>query len=632
MLDLKADKILEETENIKNNIEKITPMNILKEAINYSLNKASIKKLTDDREETLNILYNKTIKNYLNYLKKYPLKEAEEKMKKELEENRKQIESILMKSENEIKEYKKKYLNSIEDNKNLKDKIYTLQNYNRELLKQTHSYQNNVEELQKRYESISQQKALFEEIIHNYPGKEPSEIIIGLQRMKEETIQMMNDYQNISMKLYEVKERQKDMEEEYKANMQKLSFENKIIKQEKNDIDYKYYTKINNLEQHIADNEGKVKENQYLKNVLFHIYNLLFKEFALNRNIKIDKKYLNVKESDFSPNFFYDNEIKNYIKLMIETMSPASYDIVFRETMGYLNMILRIYLPNKMDLRFQPVKAFKEIKEFIDSKMSIIDNNKKIIEKYKKEVENRDNEIFQLKQQINALNKEYNSYKKIVEKEFEKTNRIIFQLKNNKEKENKNNNINNKQNLSYHQKKIEKYDKFIFSDSENEDNLTSSKNKLRDTPFRIRKKKYKSINPKVIKNNNFINNDKKIKDKTEVLNSTNGCKILENISGNKLYNDFLKIKQSNNKDKIIKNNGNQNIIDSFNNIRLLINETNRLFLYQPKISGIQEKIDKKEKHNIFKTRVIKDYNSLKEDNIKGKIMKQIDNLIVLSNK
>ena len=34
MLDLKADKILEETENIKNNIEKISPMNILKEANN----------------------------------------------------------------------------------------------------------------------------------------------------------------------------------------------------------------------------------------------------------------------------------------------------------------------------------------------------------------------------------------------------------------------------------------------------------------------------------------------------------------------------------------------------------------------------------------------------------------------
>ena len=126
---------------------------------------------------------------------------------------------------------------------------------------------------------------------------------------------------------------------------------------------------------------------------------------------------------------------------MIQTMHPNSYDLIFRETMGYINMILRLYLPNKMDLRFQPVKAFKEIKDFIDSKMRKIDENSKNIEKYKQEINNKDNEIFQIKQEMSLLNKEYNSYKKIVEKEFQKSNRIIFQLKNNKEK--KDNNIYN---------------------------------------------------------------------------------------------------------------------------------------------------------------------------------------------
>ena len=636
MLGLKVDKIFEQSENMKNNIEKINTTNIIKDAINLSLNKGNIKKLNDDKEETLNILYDKTIKNYLNYLKKCSLDEAEQKFKNELIENKKHIKSILIKSENEISEYKKKFLNASEENKNLTNKIYTLQNYNRELLKQNQTYLNNFEKLEKNYENISQQKALFEELMNNYPGKEPSEVIKELQKMKDETIQMMKDYQNISMKLYEIKEKQKNMEEDYKANMQKLSFENKIIKQEKNDIDYKYYYKIYSLEQHIADNEGKVKENKYLKNIIFHIYNLLFKEFALNRNIKIDKKYLNVKESDFNANFLYDNEIKNYINLMINTMHPNSYDIVFRETMGYLNMILRIYLPNKMELRFQPVKAFKEIKDFIDLKMSIIDNNKKIIEKYKKDLENRENEIFQLKQQIKALNKEYNSYKKIVEKEFEKTNRIIFQLKNNKEEENKFNLINNKQNLNCSKNRIEKNQKFLFTDSENESNLNNSKYKLRDIPLKKKKKKYKSINQKVIKNKNFINNEKILfKDKTEVLNSTNICKTLDNINNNRTYNDFLKLKKSNNKDKIMKNNGNQEIIDNFNNIKFLINETNRLFLYQPKISIMQDKIDQKDKQNILKTRVIRDYNDLRVndvDTINKKIMKQINNLIVLSNK
>ena len=569
------------------------------------------------------MLYNKTIKNYWQFIKKSTMKEAEQKFKKELEENKKDIKSILIKSENEMNEYKKKYLNVVANNQNLQEKIYSLQNYNRELLKQIQSYQLNLEKLQKYYSNISSQKNLFEKMIQAYPGKNPSDIIKELQNMKDGIAQMMNDYENISRKLYEAKENQKKLEDEYKINIQKLSFENKTIKEEKNSIDLKYYDKINNLEQHIYDNESRAKENLSLKNVLFHIYNLLFKEFALNRNINIDKKFLNIKETDFNANLFYDNEIKNYINLMIKTMNPITYDIMFRETIGYLNMILRIYLPNKMNLRFQPVKAFKEIKEFIDLKMEIIDNNQKLIEKYKNDIVKKENEIFQVKQEINALNKEYNLYKNIVEKEFEKTNRIIFQLKNNKENNNKDNNTKFKDN-----------EKMQFNNTET--NFNNSKYKLKDNPFnyKFKKKKSNSINSKHMSDNYIVKT--KSNNKTEILNSNKICKTFENNKySDKSYREFLNIRKSNNNDKIIKENGNQEIIDKYNNIRFLVNETNRLFLYQPKMNSTQERLNHKDRHNIFKTRVIRDYKDLnvKEgENIKRKIFKQIDNLIISSSK
>ena len=625
MLDLKADNILNEIEKFKNSIENISFKSINDE-VNSCLNKGNVKKLKDDKEELLEMLYNKTIKNYLQYMEKSSINEAEKIFKKELEENKNNIKSLLIKSDNEINEYKKKYLNSVTKNKNLQEKIYSLQNYNRDLLKQIQLYQLNLEKLQKNYENISRQKTLFEELIQAYPGKNPSEVIKELHNMKDGIVQMMNDYQNISMKLYETKENQKNLEDEYKISLQKLSFENKIIKEEKNAIDFKYNDRINNLEQHISDNEAKIKENQYLKNVLFHIYNLLFKEFALNRNINIDKKFLDIKESDFNANLFYDNEIKNYINLMIKTINPITYDIMFRETMGYLNMILRIYLPNKMNLRFQPVKAFKEIKEFIDLKMEIIDNNHKLIEKYKNDIEKKENELFQMKQEINALNKEYNLYKNIVEKEFEKTNRIIFQLKTNKENNNKDNNTINKT-LN---KKIIENEKLQFNNTET--NFNNSKYKLKDNPFnyKIKKKKSNSINSKFLSDNYIVKNKKN--NKTEIFNSHKICKTLE---GNNKYKDFLNIRKSANKDRIIKENGNQEIIDKYNNIRFLVNETNRLFLYQPKMNSTQEKLNPKDKHNIFKTRVIRDYKDLnfKEgENIKKKILKQLDNLIISSNK
>ena len=496
-------------------------------------------------------------------------------------------------------------------------------------------YQTNLEKIEKNYENISNIKELFEEIIKTYPDKNPADIIKELESLKDGAIQMLKDYQNISLKLYEVKESQKKLENEYKINMNKLTSEYKTIMEEKNSIDYKYYYKINSLEHRISDNESKIKENQYLKNVIFHIYNLLFKEFALNRNITIDNKFLDVKESDFNPNFFYQEEVKHYIELMIKTMHSNTYDIIFRETMGYLNMILRLYLPNKMNLRFQPVKAFKEIKDFIDLKMRIIEDNHKIIEKFKQEISNKDNEIFQIKQEMNNLNKEYNSYKKIVEKEFEKTNRIIFQLKNNKEKKDINNinSLSNIKNKSFSKKRIENSERFLCKNN-TENSFNNSKLNFKDVHYKIKKRKSKSIKPKIMVDN-YNSEINKINHYKDIINNK-VCRTMENIKNNdKVYNEFLKIRKSKNKDRFIKDNGNQETVDKYNNIRFLINETNRLFLYQPKMNSTQDRISKKDKIMAMKNRVIKNYNDLtgnEEDNIKKKIFKQINNLIVSSNK
>ena len=637
MQDLKQDKLLKETEIIISGIEKVNPDKIIKEAINTGLNVERTEKLKDDREEILGTLYKNTINNFLDYVKKNSIFEAKEKLEKEISDNKKNIETILIKAENQVEEYQSKYLNAMKENKNLQDKIYSLQNYNRELAQQISTYQTNLERLEKNYENISEIKTLFEEMIKSYPHKNPVEIIKELENMKEGTIQMLNDYQNISLKLYEVKENQKKIESEHKMNMNKLTSECKTLIEEKNSIDYKYYYKINSLEHQLSDNESKIKENQNLKNVIFHIYNLLFKSFALNRNIIIDNKYLDIRESDFNPNFFYQKEIKNYIELMIQTMHPNSYDIIFRETMGYINMILRLYLPNKMDLRFQPAKAFKEIKDFIDLKMRKIEENLKNIEKYKKEINDKENEIFQIKQDMSILNKEYNSYKKIVEKELQKSNRIIFQLKNNKEKKDNNNiniinsvnslNINNNnQNRSF----------------SNEKNLNDPQLNFKNKLYSIKKRKAKTMRPtrKILKDN-YTTEKNKMNINRNILLSNIYCKTNDtlrnndNSNNNNIYKDFLTIKKSKNKDRFIKENGNQEMIDKFNNIKFLINETNRLFLYKPKMNSTQDKIYKKDKKNLLKTRVIKEYKDLKvneEDNIKNKILKQINNIILSSNK
>ncbi len=647
MYELKVDKVLEETEKMKQDAEKIDIEKMIKEAIESSLTKGEVTKLHDDKEELLNLVYNQTIKNYVDYVKNSSIIEAKQKLQKEIEEYNKNIKSILIKSENEIKEYKNKYLNILEENKNLNDKIYSLTNYNRVLLTQIHSYQTNLDKIEKNYEGISKQKILFDEMLRAYPGKNPPEIIKELENMKDGAIQLLKDYQNISLKLQEANDRQKKIELENRFTNDKLVFENKTLIQEKNALDDKYSYKINTLEHRIADNEEKAKENQFLKNTIFHIYNLLFKEFALNRNLKIDSKYIDIRESDFNPNFFYDNEIKNYIKLMIKTMHHSTYDVIFRETMGYLNMILRLYLPNKMSLRFQPAKAFKEIKDFIDLKMGKIEGDQKIIEKYKQEMSKKENEIFQMQQDMKALNKEYNFYKKIVDKEFEKTNRIIFQLNNNKERTSNKNIKNINKNMSFNSEKnnnIENNESTQQKPVETDSNLNKLTSSLKEKAFRMRKKSSITIKSKH-KNDNILD----LKTPLEIMNDNNAesissnrvSKTVENYRNKKrennnkdnIYRDFIKIKKSGNEDKIIKENGNQETVDKFNNIRFLINETNRLFLYKPKMNSTQDKIYKPDKNHLLKTKIFKDYNDLKMDlgeNIKKKIFSQINHLIISS--
>ena len=643
MLKLKDEKIKEESDKIKASKEKIDPKKMIKDAITTSLSKGNIVKLQDDKEELITSIYNRTIKNYMDYVKKCSIKESKERLEKAIEEYNKDIKSVLIKSENELKEYKNKYLFIFEQNKNLQEKLYSLQNYNKQLLSQIHLYHLNLEKFEKHYQTLSKQKELFEEIIRAYPDKDPSFIIKEFENMKEGNIQILKDYQNISLKLQETNERQKKIEKENRLYADKLNFENKLLIQDKNSIEEKYIYKINTLEHQLTDIEEKVKENQFLKNTIFHIYNLLFEELALNRNLNIDNKYLDVKESDFSPNFFYDNEIKNYIHIMIKTMHQSTYDIIYRETMGYLNMILRIYLPSKLNLRFQPAKAFKEIKDFIDLKMEKIEENQRKIDEMKQELEKRDIKIFKMQQEMKALNKEYNSYKKIVDKEFDKTNKIIFQLKNNKEK-----NINNTSNTNIITKNLsfnkERIDKFKVKYTKTEKNFRKAKsNYYKDMSYKIKKKKSFSFKPnKKIMAYDYIN-EKNKKEKITINNnnlntlSTNkASKTVENmLNKDIIFEEFLKIKKSNNEDKIIKENGNQQLVNNFNNMRLLVNETNRLFMYRPKMNIAQDKIYKMDKSNKLKNKVFITYNDLKKDeeeNMKKKIFKQINGLIASSTK
>ena len=606
------DKIISKEDEIKIKIKEIDVESMIKETIRANLERLDKDKLIDDKEELIKMISEQSMKNYLEYVRNRSNKEGKEYFQKELDSHNEKLKTIIVKMNTEKKEIENKYLDIVKENKLLKDKIFTIENLNKILQQQKSVLEINTENFEIEMNRIAKKQFFLDQLFKRYPGKSEEEILKYLDDLTAGSIQILNDYRNTQEKLKISSSEQKTQEKEYRTTIDKLYLNTENLNKEKNEIKNQYLNKMNNINLTQKTNSELKERNIFLSNTLMHLYNILFKEFGLNRNLIINKKYLDIKDTDYIPNFIYDEEIKNYIELMIKTMHHSTYDILFRETLGYLNMILRIYLPNKMNLRFQPPKAFKEIKDFIDSKMTIIEDNHNVIKSFEKKVEDRDNEISKLKTELKELNKQYNLYKTLVEKEFVKTNKIIYQLKNSGSKKEirKNSMMNNEtNNKTYHN--IRAYSsKFKFDRS----------SKIYPKKLKI-KRRAKIFTEEEIKSNEVTTEREQNHIKLLTLNTKKAQRTLTNT-------EPKKIKRGKNNDKMIRENGNQLRFSDFNKVKLLIDETNRLFLYKSRMNSTIGKVYNEEEINNKKNKVINyGVNFDAEENIKNKIFKQINHLI-----
>lgn len=606
------DKIISKEDEIKIKIKEIDVESMIKETIRANLERLDKDKLIDDKEELIKMISEQSMKNYLEYVRNRSNKEGKEYFQKELDSHNEKLKTIIVKMNTEKKEIENKYLDIVKENKLLKDKIFTIENLNKILQQQKSVLEINTENFEIEMNRIAKKQFFLDQLFKRYPGKSEEEILKYLDDLTAGSIQILNDYRNTQEKLKISSSEQKTQEKEFRTTIDKLYLNTENLNKEKNEIKNQYLNKMNNINLTQKTNSELKERNIFLSNTLMHLYNILFKEFGLNRNLIINKKYLDIKDTDYIPNFIYDEEIKNYIELMIKTMHHSTYDILFRETLGYLNMILRIYLPNKMNLRFQPPKAFKEIKDFIDSKMTIIEDNHNVIKSFEKKVEDRDNEISKLKTELKELNKQYNLYKTLVEKEFVKTNKIIYQLKNSGSKKEirKNSMMNNEtNNKTYHN--IRAYSsKFKFDSS----------SKIHPKKLKI-KRRAKIFTEEEIKSNEVTTEREQNHIKLLTLNTKKAQRTLTNT-------EPKKIKKGKNNDKMIRENGNQLRFNDFNKVKLLIDETNRLFLYKSRMNSTIGKVYNEEEINNKKNKVINyGVNFDAEENIKNKIFKQINHLI-----
>ena len=623
-------------------LQKINGEDLVKEAILSLPSKEDEEEALDKRKisEYLNNVKEKALKEFLYSIRNKKIQEIKQELSNQMDKYNKNMFALIMKAKLELKESEKKNNLLIEEKKSLNNKINDLQNSNNELLAQINEYDISLSTLQNNYSMLISQKNLFEEIIKNFPGETPSEIIKQLKLAKKGSTIMLESFTNMNKEMSEMKKYQKDLDKKYEKKIEYLTNENDQLLNEKKENKEKYIKNINEMRNRMNFNQNKIKENDFLRNSLYHIYNILFEKLNLVRDIVIDEKYKGLTEKDFNPNVLYDPELISYIELMVKRMDNDSYDKMFRECVGYLNMIIRNYLPDKKKLRFKPVEIFREITNFMDVKMKLIEEYQNVIKHNKININNLQINCNKLNEKYQNLVKEYESYKILVEKNIEKNNKDYL-----KEKRE-----NNKYTLHYNSKTINNNPK-IQLNLKRRNNII-----LEDYKFNIETESHNSHNKDKEK---YMKNFKK-----------NKKKILSAFKGNSIYNRYYyniknkseknirklkfnsfddevmnlvkgkknnKIRKNLNSDKLIKENGNQDNINNLNKINGLIDETNRLFLYKPRMASFQKKfnsIDSEEKIVLESPDIntnINLSNKLFEKNLiktfEGQIMKKLDNLI-----
>ena len=376
--------------------------------------------------------------------------------------------------------------------------IMSLQEQMEEILRKNMNYikeisdnSNKIYEMEKTINNLQKQKKTYDEFKELFPNKNPEDILKEIKIQSEGHHQLFSDYEDIRLELKRVKLEKENYEKLYKQSLSgNINLNENYDERAKNDLK-KYKNKVYELEDDIEQFKDYKKENEHLHNMLYQIYNLLFDTFRLDKNIKIDKKYNFIKEEDFKPNIFCNPEIGNYVKLMIKSMKETSTGQELRETIAFANMLVRNYLPDKLNLRYKPVEILNEIKNLVDDnceKLKKIEGNYKLVMEKNRNLEK---EINIMKGKVKQEEIKFEKYQKMVDKMVTKDNKSNNIKNNNINNDNNQNKTKNKFNVSVEcgRKKIVPRERYFINASQKINNEEEKKKNKKNFKYKLVKGK-----------------------------------------------------------------------------------------------------------------------------------------------
>ena len=644
-------------EILRDHIDQIDPNKIIIEALNSANCQSCDKNLIKNEllEQTKKTSINSFFSNINNNDKNLEI--IKNIYSKELKDFTNSTQLLEERAKKETKEYISKFEVLNKENKMIKQRFLDIKNQYKDLTIQQKNSLSQITQMKKRDSVLTVNKPVFNDFLKQFKNQAPRKIIEDIEKQKDGFNTISKEYTNIinkiifEKKLFEIQsKRDNDLISNTNNKIHNLEEENALIQKD-------FENTIKDLQREIRNLQGLKEDNDKYRKMLYQLYNRLIGAYRLDKNIRKNKKYLQLKREDYKPNLLDDNEICKYIKLMISSMNPSTSDQLLRETIAYSNMITRVYLKNKINLKYDPLSTFKELKDIMEKneeKMIELSNNAK---DYETKINYMAIENKKLNSMINYFHQEKN---KFIE------NKQNLNSTNNPRPSGSANVLHPKK-RSIIQKKVTSSSSYISTKSKVFDyNLISEKIKGR---LRSAKPKTKTIFPQ--RRKNFINNIDITKNKSvskinynKSLNNINNLEdeehkyryysidskklknplyqSLQSMNTNQLISKYFKVNDNTSgnglKSKIIKQYDLQSMVTFINEFEQLINHTNRLFLYRAKIApkffrdknARNPKNNKKihEFNNLIKNkRKSQSMGNLLQDFVKTKIIGKLNGII-----
>ena len=618
---------LKAIELLKDHVSRIDPNKIIIDALN-SANAQPI-----DKNPKKNELLEQTKKNAINSFfsninnNEKNLELIKSAYFKELKDFTNSTHLLAERAKKETKEYISKYEIINKENKMVKQKLTDIKNQYKDLSVQQKNSLNQITHMKKRDGILTVNKPIFNDFLKQFKNQAPRKIIEDIEKQKDGFKTITKEYNNtinkiiFESKLFQIQNKKLNNQISSKNNqIHNLEEENVIIQKD-------FENTVSDLQREIRNLQGLKEDNDKYRKMLYQIYNRLIGAYRLDKNIRKNKKYLQLRKEDYKPNLLDDNEICKYIKLMISSMNPSTSDQLLRETIAYSNMITRVYLKNKINLKYDPLSTFKELKDIMEKneeKMLELTNSAK---EYEAKINSMSVENKKLNSMINYFHQEKN---KLIE------NKQNINSTNNNKRLSSGKVINVKKKTLVKNKKSSSTSSYISSKNKDSDETISEKikNRLKSANpsinSRLVQKRKNIIKPIDLSKNKTIS---KINNKSTIINinplydednkyryySIDSKKLksplyqsLQSMNTSQLMSKYYKVNDgtpgSGFKTRNLKQYDLQSMVTFINEFEQLINHTNRLFLYQAKMAPkfFRDKNLKNAKNN----RRIYDVNSL----------------------